>query len=503
MNGELYVRLEAVNLANFVEDVHDLSTIRGGSFLLLDAVGAVERRFQLSPISSGASIGFFSLKSDEEPERVRRGIETFLHADERFQHATFVVDVRRPADFLSTREALTAMNRWRQFQQPTLAVPSPAAMPSNEECAFDHLRPAAVPTDTPDGKRNISRSVDARRTHGRVQKQAFYEAELRQLLTDTTTDEALDRLIERVASTPFANDLETLTSDESRKNLHLKMAVVYFDGNQFGSRQRDCASPAEQQRLDTTIKTCRRTVLRALLERIFASKTNGWWVPGAEGREAVRLETLLWGGDELIWVVPAWKGWEVVELFYDQSKSWQHDGEPLTHAGGIVFCHRGAPIHRMRRTAHDLAGLCKEFIAKSQPEDSHRGRDLFAYQIFESFDLIGGALETFRRQRVPLDREAHELLVRGAGMECVAEDFATVRRGFPRSKLHEIVLALRERGDNGTALISAEIAKLQPPDREALQRLFQFFGQPEPDSPWESSSTVWFHLADLWDYAIA
>ena len=28
------------------------------------------------------------------------------------------------------------------------------------------------------------------------------------------------------------------------------------------------------------------------------------------------LETLLWGGDEILWVVPAWKGWELARWFF-------------------------------------------------------------------------------------------------------------------------------------------------------------------------------------------
>lgn len=494
---ELYVRMEAVNLTNFVEDVHDLSTIRGGSFLLLEAVGEVQRRFGLERISTGASAGLFSIASEQSPDEVRGNIETFLHDHDRYKHATFVVDVSPVSSFERDRESLTAMNRWRQFQQPTLAVPSTPAKPSNEECGYDHVRPASKPMHTSDGKKMVSDSVHVRRTEGRERKQQFYGNELKALRAPD--DRALGDLIDQIETTTFANDLEALTSDPDRGSLHLKMAVLYFDGNGFGKRQFDCGAPEELTALDTAIKTCRRKALRRLLETIFSSRDNGWWTSSGE----VRLETLLWGGDEVIWVVPAWKGWEAARLFYEQTQYCEHSGKALTHAGGVVFSHHAAPIHRMRRTAIDLADLCKDFLERNKPGEGHAESDLFAYQVFESFDLIEGDLANHRKSRAPLGREkaGEELLVRAAGMGSVAAGMEIVRRGFPRSKLHDIVLAFTK-GDAG-ALADATAGKLPTETREALKNLFHFFGRTTDESPWKTAPTGWFHIAELWDYAVA
>ena len=38
-----YLRVEAVNLSHFISDTNDLSTTRGGSLLLLEAMEAVEK----------------------------------------------------------------------------------------------------------------------------------------------------------------------------------------------------------------------------------------------------------------------------------------------------------------------------------------------------------------------------------------------------------------------------------------------------------------------------
>lgn len=497
---ELYVRMEAVNLANFIEDVHDLSTIRGGSFLLLEAVEAVEERFRLKRISTGASIGLFATGSDQSASTVQSEMEAFLRTHDRFRHATFVVDVKPANDFTADRESLAAMNRWRQFQQPTLAVPTVPAAASNDECRFDHVRPAATTAGTPTGPQRVSTSVAVRRTKGRDRKQTFYAEELKRLDAQTGSDPALEKLIADVEGTSFANDLELLTSDETRKRLHAKMAVLYFDGNQFGQRQRSCGRPDELRRFDEKVKRCRRSLLRALLDDVLQSRSNGWWT--SDG--AVRLETLLWGGDELLWVVPAWKGWDVVRLFYEQSRQWEHDGKPLTHAGGVVFCHHTAPIHRMTRTSHDLAELCKTLLLNTNAGDSHDESDVFAYQVFESFDLVEGTLDSFRRKRVPLEGgDSNALILHAAGMESVADDCDVVRRSFPRSKLHEIVLALRHPEGDAKRLVAGALSRLRQNERESLDRIFQFFGRTTEANPWETDPTGWFHLADLWDYVVA
>jgi len=507
MDTKLYVRIEGVNQANFIHDVHDLSTIRGGSFLLLDAVRRAETRFSetlgvaLDPISTGASSGLFRCAGwMGDRAELRQKIEDELHHDPDLKHATFVVDVQSVDEdenaFVAARESVTAMNRWRQFQQPTLAVPSMPDDASNDECTFDHVRPAATTEHTTDGLRRMSHSVAVRRKNGKERKQHFYADELRQLRGVGEAVDELDDLIAKVERAHFANDLETLTTDESRKSLHWKMAVLHFDGNGFGTRQRACQTPKAQHDFDVAVKTYRRELLRALLTDVFQSRENGWWTASSE----IRLETLLWGGDELTWVVPAWKGWDVTRLFYQQSARWTHHG-PLTHAGGIVFCHHTSPIHRMTRTAQELAELCKSFIRRTKPGDEHPESDLFAYQVFESSDLISGDLERFRETRVPAGSSADELIVRGAGIENVVGDFAIVKGEFPRSKLHEIVLALRER--DASEIAETAITRMEPAPREALARIFRFFGGTPNDEPWKSQPAGWFHLAELWDYVAA
>lgn len=487
MGAELFVRVEGVNLGNFIEDVHDLSTIRGGSFLLLEAVDRVQQHFHLEAISTGASSGFFA-GPDGDAEKLRTDVEAFLGSDEQLRHATFVVDVVR-GDFASARESLIALNRWRQFQQPTVAIPSRGQTPGARACALDHVRPASKTIVTGDGKhKEVSASVNVRRQFGRDRKQSFYARELKKL-----KDANLDGLIEQVERSEFVADIEALAADPDRKSLDGKIAVVYFDGNRFGEIQKNCRNRADLSRFDQTLKGYRQRALAALLQLVFDDR-SGWVTKAGE----IRLETLLWGGDEVLWVVPAWKGWELLSLFYEVSASWKFGG-PLTHAGGVVFCHRSAPIHRMTKIAKELAQSAKDEIVAGAP-NTHAARDLFAYQVLESFDEIGPDFAKFREKRALTDTTA-DLVLHGGGLRDVVTYMDVLRKQFARSKLHEIVLALRDKREHTSALIETTVSELSAEGRKALDDLFRFFGA-ETVGRSSDAAAKWLHIVELWDYAI-
>ena len=78
--------------------------------------------------------------------------------------------------------------------------------------------------------------------------------------------------------------------------------------------------------------------------------------PSNNENPIIRLETLLWGGDELTFVAPAWLGFELLQNFY-QTVEMKLKGEKqaFTHAAGIVFCHAKSPIRLMRQLANALA----------------------------------------------------------------------------------------------------------------------------------------------------
>ncbi len=125
------------------------------------------------------------------------------------------------------------------------------------------------------------------------------------------------------------------------------------------------------------------------------------------------METLLWGGDEIVWVTPAWRGWRLLTMFYESAKAWQLLGKSVTHSAGLVFCHHKAPIHEIVHLAKELNGMVKE---KGRRQ---KARNLFAYQVLESFDHIGRALDDdFLRERYPFyaGPENNPLVLDGTAM---------------------------------------------------------------------------------------
>jgi hypothetical protein len=271
---KFYLRVEGVNLGNFVFDTQDLSTVRGGSLLLLDSMERLqssELPASLCPVSTGASSGLFAFDADSRTlaETVREAVKSFLSRDEALRHATFVVDVlAAQSDFVTTRESLLAANRWRQMKAPSVAVPSLNSKTGVEACDIDHVRPGLEPGP---GGNPVSRSAYIRREYGREQRQGFYHRET-----------GVDNL------PPFVNDFGELTEDQSRGNLHHKMAVIYLDGNGFGAIQNElCQSEEDQRRFNQTIKSLRSKLLQKLLQ---ATVGKPEWTTSA-GQH--RMETLL------------------------------------------------------------------------------------------------------------------------------------------------------------------------------------------------------------------
>jgi hypothetical protein len=202
----------------------------------------------------------------------------------------------------------------------------------------------------------------------------------------------------------------------------------------------------------------------------------------------LRLETLLWGGDEIEWVVPAWKGWEVLRLFYEFDPSPAYDKTPLTHAAGIVFCHHNAPILQIRKLAHRLANLAKSNLT-SIPKSREHG-DIFHYLILESFDMLEGSLDAFLKDYYkPVDYK--ELLLNGLEMQSFSKDMKIVRSGFPRGKVYEIISALKEKKDVDD-IKEQGIQSCSASRKEELRAAIE--------SLLKGNINRWFLIADLWDF---
>jgi hypothetical protein len=474
------LRVEGVNFANFVTDTQDLSTIRGGGLLLLRAAEGIAKGLQgefpnirrVREVTSGASIGLFEVEIDGEDgaDRIREGAGRWLQQHKELRHATIALDIeplQQASDFSEVVQSLIARNRWRQMQSLSVTLDSAS---SDKVCEVDKVRPAVTEEWIHGKDRWVSQSVLDRRRYGRDEKQAFYGKEA-----------------DRAVSAGFAQDLDELSSDPGKGNLHRKIAIIHLDGNAFGKIKTDAGNSVDVwSTFDQTIKSYRRRMLAGLLDAM--SGDDDWKT--ANGK--YRIETLLWGGDEIVWVVPAWKGWETLSHFYRSSESWSFNERPLRHAAGIIFCHHNAPIHRLTRLVTELADEAKQ--------NGGREHNRLAYEVLESFDHVGSDFEGYRRSRAvqPLqpgeEIDMGQLVLEADRLPVLERLAKDLHDKLPRSKLHEVAEELLSGGpkrqeiltDFKTRLLRAGVLPAQIQELET-----QFNGQ-----------ACWLHLNSLWDYLV-
>lgn len=493
------LRIEGVNLDYTVSDTEDLSTRRGGSLMLLHAIQDIEKIFasRLNPISTGASAGLFVIKEEPGQDTLATDVHTWLKEHSPYCHGTFVVDVTQ-GEFRPASEQAVAANRWRQMQSLSFSGVGLTAQ-TGKPCEIDDLRPRS--TDSKDAIH--SASVQHRRKHGKDQKQLFYEF----ILGD-------------VGKRSYTEEFEGLAKNMNKAfvptpNLEGKMAVFYADGNSFGAVGRGCDTPDDLRKWDEYIKDCRKKLLAAIIAH--ASDDPRW----KAAAEEFRIETLLWGGDELMFVVPGWCGMALADLFFEKTKMSYPlvNGKPLTHACGLVFCHHQAPISAISKLAKALADKSKEDTS------AFKGKDSLNWVVLESFDQAGSQLDQFLRTRYHQKLSGwDQLTLTPAAVHSLAHDLAALKQDLPRSTmvraLRMIVEGVAFDADAGKAKEPKRLLErsydsvtdaLSKPDVDKA-KFCQLWQQLHPSStPWSTDPKTpvqpapddlpaWVKLLELWDY---
>jgi hypothetical protein len=370
------------------------------------------------------------------------------------------------------------------------------------------VRPA-VQTDYLGGGTRVcvSASVQARRTGGaggvggRDLRQTFYRQELP---------------AGAVPVAGFTNDFRSLASLDHRpneglavpRNLDDKIAVFYADGNGFGSLQSACDSPEALNAWDRSLRDRRRALLSRLLAQ--AQALRHWRTAAGH----IRLETLMWGGDELTFVVPAWCGLELAALFFELTADWRYPdvdtGQPLCHAAALVFAHAKAPIRRLELLAHDLVEQTKR--------DGDKARNTLAWVVLESFDHTGSDLGDYLQRRYPLNPcpvDWARLRLGADQLHTLRADLPPLREVLPRSAIVRALRLLvsgrlRATGGEFHPLLlrsydSVKRAVAQAGEDKRWLRLWQALAPGRPWTPTTPSLTdiaPWTLLLELWDYTL-
>ena len=356
----LLVHIEGVNFEATVWDVNDLATQRGASLALLEApkvliqAAAEVLGAEMEEVFTGASIGRYLLHTDENAAKVEALVRDLAaHPTENIRslghllpYLCFVAAAVDPKDYdddmVAARRSVVAKARRAQLQTPTVVAPAP--VDHGRLCALNPMLPTASPS------KPYSASIEARREYGRQRKQGFY----------TSQD------IHIPDGAVFAREIDDLVRDGPGHlpiSVRNKVAHIYLDGNDFTSiRERiiECADEplAAEKAFSEFVSTRRRRLLKRLVDDL-----NGYddmFVATEDEDRIFRWETLLWGGDEAAFIVPAWGLPRLLPLLADElATDWTFEGKVFTHKGGIYVADRKTPIVLARRLAEALADSAK------------------------------------------------------------------------------------------------------------------------------------------------
>lgn len=475
-----YLRIESVNLDNSVYDTHDISTIRGGSFMILEVVKNLKGQFGLEDAGSAASIGIYKFyaTNDNAAESVRQQVLDAVKNGTR-EFATYVIAWERAdasVNFDKIVQRLTAKCRWQQYQQPSLVFPAVKVDNEDFECYLDRVCPAAQSMLVGNKQQKISTSVFDRRKEGRKLRDKIY----RNLLN--------------IKNIEFTDDLETLATRSEGGNLDGKIAFIHIDGNRFGRiREELCKNEDDLKRFQRLIQEMRETALREILDKARASKS----FQTKDGK--IRLETLLWGGDEIEWIVPAWQALNVLNTFFQQTKDKQFGKILLTNAVGVLFCHHNLPILQVRRYAEQLCRIAKDTLPEGK-FDLGPSANCFAFLNMVSFDQmtrnVNGFLEKYHAPA-----HAKDFVISCGDLESLTKHLKAVKRLLPKNKLHDILNTLQI-SNHGQ-----QIGKAKDEVKEIIERTEKSMGKQSAIDMEEAIKAIiddkperWYLISDLWDY---
>lgn len=538
-----YLYVAAVNFSASLFDTQDLRTIRGSGLAMLEApqrLGThLRARFgdgSVAEVYVGASEGLFAISdSVPAPEAVADTARAFLEQPTApgaapLDHLTFTVGLRSasgadtsladdgPSCFEIDNAAALSAARMAQMALPSFVPP---AVDENgmhagaPVCQVDGVRPAVEMDGTRPAPLNVSGSVLARGTYGRRQRVTYYRCQFPAW----------------TGASEFAQSLHDLTAIGAEdlappEQLGAKMAVLYFDGNGFGAiRGRHCRTPDRLSAFSDGLLDLRSALMGDLLQRFEeepglaglpeARRAQGLQMrrvlpPSerallargdgeAEPKTQLRFDMLLWGGDELMMVMPAWAGWAVAGLMAAGMQGWAfrpdaETADPLRHAGGLVFCNIKTPVREVKDLAATLADEAKA---------ASRERDLIQVQIVESIDLPPGYLGDHRRRLFGAVPPAAFCFDAGAWAE-TTEAVRWLKRHLPRSQLYRQLRrataegALREQAgpaaEGVLRAVNDYLASALSPGEMAPAWFASLGGSPA------SRLMPLVHLAELWDY---
>ena len=411
MSKSVYLWFEAVDFYQSLSDTSKLPIMRGASIAMLEAPvklhewlrgKAPDGDIEAELIFAGASQGLLELKvaSMEQAEAIMQQALAAFASDEItttaqyadgqdlagrplavFSTLSFVYGLAEISDDAAAKDRRDAVELAKMRAKLAQLQGQPrrkALEPSDRVCAFNRNLPANRTINGIDNgkdiKIHVSDSVEKRRQLGVDARQTLFGRLLVQSrdLFDVSkvAQQELEAAGKASQGLQFATDFETILDNPPEPNnlpvsLKGKFAIFYADGNKFG-RLRDAAGgdPASLKSFSNKLQDLQVGKLMGQLLHWLTKHEHARTLDGQ-----LAFETLLWGGDELMFVMPSWLGIEFAQKFFEWTadENWVWNGERMTFGAGLLFAPRKSPIKDLSAYVHDLGDCAKSCFDKGHP----------------------------------------------------------------------------------------------------------------------------------------
>ncbi|MDM8539457.1 hypothetical protein QUF90_00075 [Desulfococcaceae bacterium HSG9] len=505
---EYFFRAEGVNLSPTVYDTSDISTIRGAGFYLLTRVGALARKYKQQLITEGASSAVFAITT-ENPDAVRQEMLCFLYKDKTtgspIREMMFLVEfIENTGDIPKLMAKLLGKIRMAQMQTASFRLfrktLKSGYFNNGKIMGFDALN-RVLPAHQDTIKGGLSDFTHSRREQGKALRDEIYK----ELLADVKTS---------VPDYPVTNSLQVLAEDDKQGNLSGKIAYIYIDGNKFGALQQDF-SVKQFREYDIKLQGFKKKFLAGILELVIENKSF------LTTDHRVRLETLLWGGDELKLIVPAWMGWKVASLFFRLAESDEMKMETkinnenitcdLTYAMGLVFAHRNNPVRNIGQIAEELAETVKKELSEYKefkyPAYTRASGNRMHYAVLESLESFPSDYADFIDSYYS-QQDSRKLSLSPSEMDQLKAFAELCEEYFSHSSVHKIARTCSEKPGNEyyEALQRAlDVCEADGKGRKKLTAAIEdvtgtVFVNEQIKKGSARKNIKWRQIAELWDY---
>lgn len=512
------VSIEAVSFDQTLFDTDDLATIRGASWAAMSIAGAFTGALEKALTGTivrggfaGASKAMCRVEGATTAETIRRAVGKIagganlpdtLESVAPYLRFAFSVVEEGPGK----NAALERQRAIHQFQNMDIDLPEPLEdnerferisvdgpdgenaphtvlerIPLDRPCTIDRVRPIERLSwrSDPEGgspRRDVpvSASVFARKQFGRTGRRPdFYRERAGVELDPSRTADGKGFSLADSFGEIARDQAETRPPPGVPESVFGKICVISMDGNGFSNLREQFISKLGADKGAEEFSgqmEDHRSALLAGIVTYFTALENAQWLqlssPAkkrldedggslARALPVLRFETLLWGADESLTVIPGWAyhgfmnrlssllGAErtgVVDLAAEKIQ--------LTYGIGVVFCSHKAPIRAVRKLADDLRDNAKGVARRSFETEGRPWQSLVDTIVLGGIDFPMRSIDAERKQLfgfgdVPQDKLFALPL---AHMPAILEKFTRMKGtpgdrvdGVARAKLAEIL----------------------------------------------------------------